>query len=382
MRLPFPWPRRSWVVLTAAVWAACVVSPVLAQHRYPACPAQPCPPVLVPYTPERLPGAMPPGAPAASATSPGQPGVPQPLDSQAPTPFDPGLGADVATAVGGASFAAAVGDPGGYLDPAVPRTMLRFRYDSAYDNNRPDRAEFFYAKCGCFRTAPFPLNDPNAAGPPLPERRVDFQEIHSYLEVALSHRLSAFVEIPIRFLNPEINSNAAGLGDLMTGFKYAAVACPDRYLTFQLRTYVPSGDSERGLGTNHVSLEPGILYQQRLGDQLTLMAEFKDWIAVDGSDYAGNILRYGIGLGYDLARTGSRQITPMIELVGWTVLSGKYSDDNDLPVDASGDTIINAKLGVRYGFNERGSLYLGYGRALTGEVWYKDILRLEYRLLF
>jgi hypothetical protein len=28
------------------------------------------------------------------------------------------------------------------------------------------------------------------------------------------------------------------------------------------------------------------------------------------------------------------------------------------------------------------SLYVGYGRALTGAVWYKDILRVEYRLMF
>jgi len=27
-------------------------------------------------------------------------------------------------------------------------------------------------------------------------------------------------------------------------------------------------------------------------------------------------------------------------------------------------------------------VYIGYGRALTGEVWYKDILRVEYRRFF
>ena len=60
-----------------------------------------------------------------------------------------------------------VGWLGGYIDNAVPVTMFRLRYESAYGNNRPDRAEFFYAKCGCFKT-------PDAKGPPLPETNVDY----------------------------------------------------------------------------------------------------------------------------------------------------------------------------------------------------------------
>ena len=58
--------------------------------------------------------------------------------------------------------------------------------------------------------------------------------------------------------------------------------------------------------------------------------------------------------------------------------------------DADGDTIVNAKVGVRFGFGSlqeqgllsRSDLYVGYGRALTGTVWYKDILRVEYRVRF
>ena len=30
----------------------------------------------------------------------------------------------------------------------------------------------------------------------------------------------------------------------------------------------------------------------------------------------------------------------------------------------------------------RHDLYIGYGRALTGDVWYKDIYRIEYRVRF
>ena len=38
--------------------------------------------------------------------------------------------------------------------------------------------------------------------------------------------------------------------------------------------------------------------------------------------------------------------------------------------------------GVRVGLGERVGVYGGYGRALTGDTWYKDIWRLELRWHF
>ena len=34
----------------------------------------------------------------------------------------------------------------GYIDTAIPGNVFRLRFDTAYNNNRPNRAEFFYAK--------------------------------------------------------------------------------------------------------------------------------------------------------------------------------------------------------------------------------------------
>ena len=50
--------------------------------------------------------------------------------------------------------------------------------------------------------------------------------------------------------------------------------------------------------------------------------------------------------------------------------------------DACGDTIVNAKFGVRMGLGNLFDIYTGYGRALTGEVWYKDVWRTELRIGF
>jgi len=265
--------------------------------------------------------------------------------------------------------------------------MFRLRFDAAYDDNRPDRAEFFYAKCGCFRIAG---TDPKAPGPPgsppsRVETSVDYQDISSYLEVAVNHRLSAFVEVPVRFLNPEVLNNTAGVGDMNAGFKVALIKDEDRFLTFQLRTYIPTGKPEAGLGTDHVSLEPALLLYRRVGDRLSLQAEFRDWIPIGGTDFAGNIIRYGVGVGYDVVHSCNLRITPIAEIVGWTVLGGKelaVAGAATATLDAGGDTIVNAKIGARVAVGEHNDFYFGYGRALTGDVWYKDILRLEYRLIF
>jgi hypothetical protein len=304
----------------------------------------------------------------------------QPRPGEAP-PTDLALDTQRFGGLGGESVA--LGSGVGYIDPAIPITQFRLRYDSAYDSNRPDRAEFIYPKCGCFRTAPPPAFDPNAPGPRLPETRIDFQDISGYLEYSVNNRLSGFVEVPFRFLNPEQNANTAGLADMNAGVKYALVADPDRYLTFQFRTYAPTGAASHGLGTNHVSLEPAMLVYQRLSDRLLLEGELRDWIPIGGTNFEGNVVRYGAGLTYYVYRRPELRIAPVVEIVGWSVLNGKEFDAlTGSVLEAGGDTIVNAKVGMRFDLGDHSNFYVGYGRALTGDVWYKDIFRVEYRLTF
>jgi hypothetical protein len=316
---------------------------------------------------------------APSPTTPMTPtdpnAVPPKVDPMAPsapmTTPTPDFAPVTSAALGDAAFA--VSAPG-YIDFAMPMNQIRLRYDSAYNNNRPDRAEYFYAKCGCFGG--------DAPGPILPERSVDFQEGSLYIELAPTERFSVFVDLPFRSINPEVNENASGFSDLRFGFKYAFIYDECQILTFQLRGYVPTGDARQGLGTDHVSLEPALLYTRRLSDTLTLYGEFGEWLPIGGTDFQGNILIYGAGLGYTAYDSGSFRVTPLAEMVGWTVLSGQELNPNvGGAVAAGGDTIINGKLGVRAG-GPRQDFYLGYGRALTGEVWYEEIVRFEYRFKF
>jgi len=201
------------------------------------------------------------------------------------------------------------------------------------------------------------------------------------------------VDLPTRFINPESNVNAAGLSDIAFGAKYAIVYGPDRVVSLFLRFISPSGEISTGLGSGQWFVEPGLLYQEQLSPDWQVFGELR-YTAPLGrrTDFSGTMIRYGLGTSYTVAHGKWGYVAPIVELVGWTVLSGKELDPDALAmVRASGDTIVNLKLGVRGGlgcpvagssYQTRSDLYIGYGRALTGEVWYKDLLRLEFRRFF
>ncbi|MCS6850022.1 MAG: hypothetical protein NZ700_02495 [Gemmataceae bacterium] len=264
----------------------------------------------------------------------------------------------------------------GIIDPAFPMSIVRLRYDDATGMNRPSRAEYFYA-----RGAPF------GPGLPLPESNVNYQELGVYLEWAAYPRFSVFVDAPTRFLDPTINTNSAGFSDLITGFKWAWLFTEQAVATFQFKTYIPTGDADRGLGTDHVSLEPGFLLFWRVGNFLDVEGELRNWIPISGTNFAGDVLRYGLALSLSHHRAADRYwLTPVAEFVGWTVLNGKESvafSATDFYVQQAGaDTIVNVYYGARLGWGQRIDFYGGYGHPLTGEFWYRDFLRFEARLHF
>jgi hypothetical protein len=314
-----------------------------------------------------------------------------PGDQFAEAPFDLG---EAGPAQIGSNFAAV---DSAYIDDARIRSLFRLRADAAYNNPFPDRAEFFYAQCGCFgQGAPGPGRTSAATN-------VNYQELWAYIENAWSDRFSAFVDVPFRFVDIDVDlpnvtgpaaaqiPNSGGLSDIHFGVKYALIADPYRYDTLQLRVYTPTGDADRGLGTHHVSLEPAYLMYRTLTDRLRLNGEFRVWIPIsdsinplNGQHYAGTVLRYGLGGAYDLYQSCDccDRLSAVVEFVGWSVLSGqKFNPLFPNDTDAAGDTIVNVKVGGRWTFGNQ-SIYAGYGRALTDEVWYTDIIRAEYTYRF
>jgi hypothetical protein len=95
----------------------------------------------------------------------------------------------------------------GYVNDSTIRSQFRIRFDAGYDITSPDRAEFFYAKCGCYRGLPADADifDADAPGPaPGILSSGNFQQLYLLGEVGLmENRASLFAELPVRWLKPQ-----------------------------------------------------------------------------------------------------------------------------------------------------------------------------------
>jgi hypothetical protein len=282
----------------------------------------------------------------------------------------------------------------GYIDNAIVGNELRLRFDAGFHDLFPDRAEFFYAQCGC---------EPGAAGPkPGIADNLNFQQLYMRVEYAPITRLSFFVEVPVRWIQPlhfvpgSVQNapgfgNQAGISDMQAGIKFAIIASHRQFLTAQLAAEFASGDSTKGLGTGHYSVAPSVLYFQKFTDRFSLEAQLGGDLPTGSSgtlNFAGNIFTYGIGPSYEAYRGEKVKIAPVLELVGWHILGGLETNPalfgiKKPPVQsADGINIVNLKAGVRTSFGNHSSVYAGFGQALTHNVWYKNILRVEYRYTF
>jgi len=352
--------RTGWMLL-AVLLSALVASPSWGQQGCadprPRCDVQP-PAYLLP----------------GEGRPPSLDGPSRPIDSSIPAPTSEAGPSPLALAFASEPLSLFYSDAA-YVDQAIPGDQLRLRLDAGYNFRRPTRGEFFYAQTA-----------PGGPGLPQPEPRIDAQDLSVYLEMVANTRLSGFVEAPYRFLNPEVNANANGFSDLNFGLKYAFIYRPDLVTTFQLRTYAPTGDPHRGLGTNHFSIEPAILVFKPLTEKVGFEGEFRYWVALGGTDFAGDLVRYGLSLHYDLWRGHNVQLVPVVELIGWTFLSGKESavlpSGQVLVRGAAGDTILDLKVGAHLKIGDSTDLFGGYGRALTGDRMYDNLLRIDLRFLF
>jgi hypothetical protein len=292
----------------------------------------------------------------------------------------------------------------GYLDDAIIGNEVRVRFDAGFHDFSPDLAEFFYAKCGCYKALPpgLPIFDPNAPGPgPGVPRSVNFQQLYLRAEYAPKRYFSFFVEVPFRWIQPTSFLAAppfapwtshGGLSDIQAGGKFALVAAKKSFLTFQLTAFFPSGNAGNGLGTNHFSVQPEVTYHGIMTHRASIDGQFGVWIPIGGSagvptagsaSFAGNILIYGVGASYKVYDTEKVQVSPVLEMVGWHVLGG-FQTFPPAPLAAlpvGGTNIVNLKAGFRFNFG-RNSVYVGYGHAVTHATWYQDIFRMEYRMAF
>ena len=263
----------------------------------------------------------------------------------------------------------------GFVDGAVPLSQIRLRVDGAYDSNRPTRSEFFMAAEG-----------KNFRGLPLPERRVDYQEVHSYAEYAFSPIFSVFVDAPVRFIDPTVNLNDKGLGDLQVGAKYSFLQQGPLVASAQLRVYFPTGEASKGLGNGHGSAEPGFLFLYQASPKWRVEGDLQVLVPINDERYGGEVIRYGAALSYGERDPEGFWLTPVVEGQGYSFVRGKETivlpNRTARIRTAVGDAVFNGNVGVRAGWGYLGDVYVGYSRPLTGDVLYKDMFRVELRWFY
>lgn len=289
----------------------------------------------------------------------------------------------------------------GYIEDASIRTQFRVRFDGGWGVDSPDRAEFFYAKCGCYRDlAGSPLLDADAPGPgPGIVTGLTYTQLNVFGEFAVNDRVSIFGELPIRQIRPKSFvpgtgsfDNQSGIGDIKAGVKFSLASDDMRDLTLLVRTSLPTGDAIKGLGTDSASFEPALLYRQDVNERVSVESQFGIWNPIGGSRgplasdgrFSGSVLYYGIGPSFDAVTTDTLTFSPVVELIGWRVLRGFETKTLLTPIggDASGVNILNLKIGARTTMTNGGSFYFGIGFGLTDAAWYDRMLRLEYRAGF
>ena len=69
--------------------------------------------------------------------------------------------------------------------------------------------------------------------------------------------MSAFFDTPVRFINPDANQNAAGIGDIGFGGKYALIYNQKRVVSAWLRFQAPAGSPSKGLGNGNWWMDTG-----------------------------------------------------------------------------------------------------------------------------
>jgi hypothetical protein len=314
-----------------------------------------------------------------------------------------------------------------FVDSARPITQLRYKIEGGFGVDRPERAEFFFARS---RTIPNQLEpgptDPKdpayncfrhgtGKGPAFIASEFDHEEFSMYMEGA-TEKFGFFIEMPYREVDPKtapssVNTtmtppqvipacSASGFSDMNLGTKAVLVDCELLLLTLQFKTFIPIGDFGKGLGTGHVSLEPALLYALKLAPETYLQFEFAYWIPIGGDPlYEGNIYHAHFSLNRTLwCPCPGLKLVGTLEASHWVILGGNYTDPNLLlpdtrpgakpgqlapvAVSASDEQIFSAGPGVRLFICDKIDFGIGTQFALTSDHWEEELVRAEFRWRF
>jgi hypothetical protein len=260
------------------------------------------------------------------------------------------------------------------IDTAQPMGNLRLRINSFNNVPFPDRSEILWAKIG-------------GRGPRRPESNLDYQEMRAQMELG-GKKFSAATEFPLRWTNPTVNPNHTGFGDMNITVKTVFVDGDTWQITQLFRTYILTGSPSMGLGTGHVSLEPGALLRYKWSDVTFLHGQVKYFFPLGGDkSFQGQVFGYGIGASHVLIDRDNYAVLPTMELVGSYIGNGLRTNPNGTVSDAAGEHIFNLMFGFRFVQDCGGDLglvewSLNGGFPVSTPRFYDGMLQAELRFSF
>jgi hypothetical protein len=204
---------------------------------------------------------------------------------------------------------------------------------------------------------------------------VDEWEFEAELVWAINNRTIIIVGAPLISLDPVVEPNTAGVGDMELGIQFLAFSGERDLLFFALNMSVPTGDPDRDLGAGHTVLEPTALWLHDFGGGTYFQSRF-GWEVPISIENVGNDFRYDLGLYHTFVSTADwcafRYLTPLIEVNGVTALNGTDSSQ----------TVLDLTPGVRWVVRELDEVGVGWSFPVTGTENFDWQLLLSYRLHF
>ncbi len=276
-----------------------------------------------------------------------------------------------------------IADAAFFTESARPQTQQSIGWDAGRNLTNPDRAEYFWARADGKGAGPNPANHGNPNGL-LGESSVNYNDLWLYTEAALGN-IGTFVYMPYRSLDGELVGHAAGFSDMQVGTKTLLFDCELLQIAFEFRTFIPIGDAAKGLGTGHVSLEPGLIVGLKLGPETYFQGQVEEWIPIGGDpDYEGALLEYHMSVNQVLCRIlPDVPLVGTAELSGWSFQHGLYTDPVLGPGQrASGGTYIAIGPGLRLFICDKIDFGIGTSFAVTDRHFADQLFRTEFRWRF
>jgi hypothetical protein len=207
-------------------------------------------------------------------------------------------------------------------------------------------------------------------------------------------------------MQPAPCCNVSGFSDMNLGTKSALLDCELLLLTFQFKTFLPTGNFIQGLGDGHVSLEPALLFALKLAPDMYLQGELAYWIPVGGDAlYEGDVFHEHYSLNKTLwCPCPGLKLVGTLEASHWEVLGGNFTSPDLLvaetmtftnkkgglgtktmlaPVAQSATTsMLSVGPGVRFFICDKIDIGVGTQFAVTEDHWEEELIRAEFRWRF